>query len=176
MHVPQNPDTGFLRLARIAGVLLVLAGIVSLLLPTVEHDILPPAEGYVETNAELVKKSRRGTFQEPAFSITLMYTITQPDNTTETIRSGRRVPFQTYNALSETRQVTIHYNPDDPFEWRLEAYPVRQGLPGPYAPGVLTLAVGLFLVALPAIMRLALRYEDFDTFPEEANANNNTGY
>lgn len=172
MHSPLAKESDFPRLARIIGALLTIVGGVALLFQAVGDDILPPPNGYHETRAEVVDRTRRGTFREPAFSVTLLYPVTADDGDRDMIRSGRRVPFEVYNALSETAYVTIHYNPDDPFEWQIEDRPSYSGSPGPYAFGVLMIAIGLFVLLLPVILRVALRYEDFDTIPEEANANN----
>jgi hypothetical protein len=181
MHSPLANDAEFPRLARLIGALLTIVGGVALLMQTVGDEILPPPDGYREARAEVVDRTRRGTFQEPAFSVTLAYpALRPPENATassaesspEMIRSGRRVPFETYYALSEGQQVTIHYNSDDPFEWRLEVHPAYSGTPGPYAFGVLMIVIGLFVLALPVILRLALRDDEFDPFPDDVTANN----
>ncbi len=181
MYSSLANDAEFPRLARLIGALLTIVGGVALLMQTVGDEILPPPDGYRETRAEVVDRTRRGTFQDPAFSVTLTYPALRPpqnatasdtDATPETIRSGRRVPFETYYALSEGQQVTIHYKTDDPFEWRLEARPAYSSTPGPYAFGVLMIVIGLFVLALPVILRLALRDDEFTTFPDDVTANN----
>lgn len=155
-----------MSLARRVGVLLLLIGAVLLGVQVFGADVLPPPAGRVEASAEVISKAQRGTFQDPAFSVVLSYIAQRR----EQIRAGQRVPYETYHALSEGQIVTIHYNPNEPFDWQLSV-PAVTNRPSRYVPGVLLLVIGGFLLALPAIARVALRYDDFDTMPDDMNTN-----
>lgn len=166
MTVPFHEADKIMSIAWRMGALLLLVGVGLLGVQFFGIDVLPPPVGRVEMSAEVISKTQRGTFQDPAFSVVLRYA--PQDN--EQIRAGQRVPYETYHALSEGQIVTIHYNPNEPFDWQLSVPPVPNRLSS-YVPGVLLLVIGVFLLALPAIARVALRYDDFNTMPDDMNTN-----
>lgn len=148
------------RASRMIGALLLIVGGLVIAFQGFLDDMLPPADGFVRVDAEVVTLEQRGTFREPAFSITLAYSVTKPDGTIEEFRSGRRVEFEVFNTLSQGATVTIDYNPKDPYEWRLTD-DFSQNELSDYALGLLMVVFGGFSLIFPAIVRLASREDDF---------------
>ena len=148
------------RASRIIGALLLIVGGLVIAFQGFLYDMLPPADGFVRVDAEVITLEQRGTFREPAFSITLAYRVTKPDGTIEEFRSGRRVEFEVFNTLAQGDTVTIDYNPKDPYEWRLTD-DFSQNKLSDYALGLLMVVFGGFSLIFPAIVRLASREDDF---------------
>jgi len=143
------------RMARVIGALLVMSAGLVLMFQAYLAEILPPADGFIETRATVIEKERRGTFREPAFELTLEYTIADQN----LMVSSRRVDFDTYNALLEGDTVTIHYNLDDYFEWRII---LRSDRLSDYGLGLLMVVFGLFSLFFPLIVSWASRESDFE--------------
>jgi hypothetical protein len=153
------------RVSRIIGALLTIVGGLVIVFQGFLYDVLPPPDGFVRVEAVVTSLEQRGTFREPAFSITLAYPVTAKDGNTQELRSGRRVDFDVFNVLSEGAKVTIEYNPADPYEWRLMDDFGSSKL-NDYALGLLMVIIGGFSLAFPMIIRLASREDDF-RYPEE---------
>ena len=153
------------RVSRIIGALLTITGGLVLVFQGFLYDVLPPADGFVRTEAEITSLEQRGTFREPAFSMILAYTVTDTEGNTRELRSGQRVDYDVFVALTNGAEVTIEYNPADPYEWRLVDDFSNSKL-NDYALGLLMIMFGGFSLAFPMIVRLASREEDF-RYPEE---------
>lgn len=149
------------RASRIIGALLTIVGGLVIAFQGFAMDMLPPADGFVRVEAVVTTLEQRGTFVDPAFAITLGYTVTNADGDIENLRSGRRVEFDVYNALSEGEVIIIDYNPTDPYEWRLMADFNDNNKLNDYALGLLMVLLGGFSLIFPTIVRLASREDDF---------------
>lgn len=150
---------------RLIGALLTIVGGAFIIFQAFLTDVLPLSDGFVRAGAIVTKIEQRGTFQEPTFAIILQYNVTNTDfGVIESLRSIRQVDFEAYSTLSEGDRVRINYNPLDPYEWRLmedfDVNPMED-----YAVGLLLILLGLLLLTLPTIIRLASREDDF-RYPE----------
>ncbi|MDQ7035397.1 MAG: DUF3592 domain-containing protein, partial [Anaerolineae bacterium] len=145
------------RASRIIGALLTIVGGLVIAFQGFATDMLPPADGFVRADAIITRIEQRGTFRDPTFAITLAYTVTDTDGRSEDLRSGKRVEFDVYDALSEGETVTIGYNPSDPYEWRLLADFHSNNKLNDYALGLLMVLFGGFSLIFPTIVRLASR-------------------
>jgi hypothetical protein len=166
MPAPLFEANDLRRIARILGAILVLTGGIVLLLQSYWFDVLPPAEGFIDARATVADLKRTGTFQEPAFLVTLDYFVVDADGTERELRSGRRVAYEAYRSLSIGDEVQIHYNPIDPFEWRLI---LPNNTLSEYGLGLLMFIFGALSLSLPPIMSWASRQKDFD-FTDEDDA------
>jgi hypothetical protein len=164
MPVPLFEANELRRIARILGAILVLTGGIVLLMQSYLFDVLPPAEGFIDVRATVAHLERTGTFQEPAFLVTLNYRVIEPDGTNREMRSGRRVAYEQYRSLSIGDEVQIHYNPRDPFEWRLI---LPNNTLSEYGLGLLMFIFGALSLSLPVIMGWASRQKDFEYTDED---------
>lgn len=158
--VPQDniwQDLG--RLSRILGMLLTIVGGFTIAFEGFLYSNIPPADGFIQADAIVLSHEQRGTFREPAFALTIQYMV-EIEGTPTPIHSGRRVEFEYYNALADGDSVLIEYNPQDPFEWRMQEHFLQNSL-NDYALGVLMVALGILSGALPTLIRLAAREDDF---------------
>jgi hypothetical protein len=160
MIAQENIWRDMRRASRIIGAILTIVGGLVIAFQGFLADMLPPADGFVRVNAVVTTLEERGTFREPAFSVTLAYTVSHPDGETVEFRSGRRVDFLAYNALAKGDIVRIDYNPADPYEWRLTQN-FETGKLNDYALGLLMILLGAFSLIFPTIARLASREDDF---------------
>jgi len=148
------------QVSRIIGALLTIAGGLVVAFESFFYMRLPPSDGFIRAEATVLSHEQRGTFREPAFSLTLQYRIKVENEPETQIRSGRRVQFEVYYALEDGETVMIEYNPHDPFEWRVTYHFSRSAI-NDYALGVIMITLGLFSITLPTIIRLASREDDF---------------
>lgn len=153
------------RIARFLGAILVLTGGIVLLMQSYMFDVLPPAEGFMDARAVVLQLERTGTFQEPAFLVTLNYQVTEADGTIREMRSGRRVAYEQYRSLTIGDAVQIHYNPRDPFEWRL--IQANNNTISEYGLGLLMFIFGALSLSLPIILGWASRQKDFEYTDED---------
>lgn len=158
MQSPLFLTSELRRIARILGALLVLCGGLALLLQGYLGTVFPPTAGFIETDAQVISRERTGTFREPGFFITLTYVAVDNTGDTSQIRSGHRVEFEQYFDLTEGDIVEIHYNPADPYEWRL----VIDDRISEYGLGLLMVIFGCMSLAFPALISWASRQEDFE--------------
>jgi Protein of unknown function (DUF3592) len=147
------------RIARRLGAILVLAGGLVLILQAYLFDVLPPTGGFIDTTATVSHLERKGTFQDPAFLVTLTYSIIDANQQSQEMRSGRRVAYEDYRSLSIGDRVQIHYNPNDPFEWRLI---LPENELSEYGLGLLMVVFAAFSLSFPVILGWASRQKDFD--------------
>lgn len=171
MPTPLFERSELRPIARKLGALLVLFGGVALLLQAYLVDLLPPRGGFIETSATVMSLERTGTFQDPAFLITLAYDVSDDNGTIQEFRSGRRVEFEQYFELSEGAIVDISYNPRDPYEWR---FADRNDKLSEYGLGVLMIIFGAFSLSFPALINWASRQEDFE-FTDELDDSKSPG-
>lgn len=164
MSVPLFDAYEVRRIARIIGAILVLTGGIVLLLQSYLFDVLPPPEGYLETQAQVINLERKGTFQEPAFLVTLSYFAPDSLGIGREIRSGLRVAYEQYRSLSIGDAVEIHYNPKDPFQWRLI---LPNNTISEYGLGLLMFIFGALSLSLPPIIGWASRQKDFEYTDED---------
>lgn len=157
----------FRRVAAAMGSLIFLLSGLSVLWQVVAADFLPPVDGYIQTQAVVTATQQRGTFQNPAFSLTLAYDVPSTDGSVVELRSGQRVPFDAYNALAEGDVITIYYDPDDVYNWRLSSSLQSQTIEF-YTWEFLLMVVGVFIVTSPMLLRFALRMDEFD-FNQDLN-------
>jgi len=166
MQSPLFLTSELRHIARVLGALLMVFGGLALLLQGYAGNIFPPATGFVENDAVVVSKERTGTFREPGFLVTLVYTVTDEKGITEEIRSGHRVEFEQYFQLTEGDAVEIHYNPANPHEWRM----VSEDSISEYGLGLLMVILGCLSLAFPALISWASRQDDFEAdIPEPKN-------
>lgn len=149
------------RLAYGLGIALIALSALSIVSQTIMADLLPPPDGFVQTQAVVTTTLQRGTFHNPSFSVTLAYEVVDRAGHIEALRSGQRVPFEVYNALSEDDVVTVYYDPDDVYNWRLESS-LQTRAAAFFMIEFLMMVAGALLVALPALLRHGLRMDDFD--------------
>jgi hypothetical protein len=152
------------RIARFLGAILVLVGGIVLLMQSYMFDVLPPSEGFVDAKAVVLQLERTGTFQEPAFLVTLNYQAIDEDGISREMRSGRRVAYEQYRSLTIGDEVQIHYNPKDPFEWRLIQ---ANNTISEYGLGLLMFIFGALSLSLPVILGWASRQKDFEYTDED---------
>lgn len=152
------------RIARVLGAILVLTGGIVLLLQSYLFDVLPPVAGYLEARAQVINLERKGTFQEPAFLVTLSYIVPNNDGTSHELRSGLRVAYEEFRSLSIGDEVEIHYNPNDPFQWRLI---LPNNTISEYGLGLLMFIFGALSLSLPPIIGWASRQKEFEYTDEE---------
>jgi hypothetical protein len=164
MPVPLFEAYELRRIARFLGAILVLTGGIVLLLQSYMFDVLPPAEGYIDAKATVLHLERTGTFQDPAFLVTLGYRVVSPEGVSREMRSGRRVPYEQYRRLTIGDEVQIHYNPIDPFEWRLIQ---ANNTISEYGLGLLMFIFGALSLSLPVILGWASRQKDFEYTDED---------
>lgn len=126
--------------------------------------LMPQPAGQVQVQAIVTNREQRGTFQEPAFSITLGYVV---EESGDEIRSGQRVSFEDYQALAVGDAVMIAYDSRDPYRWELLGDPTQVSLRD-LAPGILIALAGVFVLASPAVLRHASREEDFEHAAENS--------
>jgi hypothetical protein len=163
MDTPLFEGPELRQVSRFLGALLtIVSGLVMLFQAYLVH-ILPPANGFQETAATVINLERIGTFREPSFLVTLVYHIPIEEGKPKEIWSGRRVEFEIYYALSVGDEVQIHYNLQDPFEWRLA---MPNSKLSDYALGLMMLAFGIFSLTFPLILRWGSRQEDFELTDE----------
>jgi hypothetical protein len=163
MPVPLFEATELRRIARFLGAILVFVGGIVLLMQSYMFDVLPPPEGFVDARATVLQLERTGTFQDPAFLVTLNYHVVNADGIRE-MRSGRRVPYDQYRSLTIGDEVQIHYNPRDPFEWRLIQ---ANNTISEYGLGLLMFIFGALSLSLPVIFGWASRQKDFEYTDED---------
>ncbi|MEL7432587.1 MAG: DUF3592 domain-containing protein [Chloroflexota bacterium] len=159
MQSPLFLTSELRHIARVLGAMLMVSGGLALLLQGYVGNIFPPTAGFVESEAIVVSRERTGTFREPGFLLTLLYTASDENGMTEEIRSGHRVEFEQYFDLAEGDSVEIHYNPADPYEWRL----VAQDSISEYGLGLLMVILGCLSLAFPALISWASRQDDFES-------------
>ena len=147
------------RISRTIGALLTIVGGVVVLLQIVLGGWSPVPHGFDTTSATVISREQVGTFQNPAFLVTLQYATNESD-TDELLRSGRRVEYELYRNLPHGTEVTIQYNLDKPFEWRITQTPVPPNV-SDYGLGLLMIVLGTFSLIFPFIVRLASREDDF---------------
>lgn len=157
----------FRRVAWGLGCAIFMLSGLSVLWQTVAADFLPPLDGYVQTQAVVTSVQQRGTFRNPSFSVTLAYDVPTQENTFEELRSGQRVPFEAYNVLAEGDVITVYYDPDNVYNWRLSSSLHNQTADF-YAWEFLLMVIGVFVIATPMLLRFALRMDDFD-FNQDLN-------
>jgi hypothetical protein len=150
------------EVSRMLAALLTIVGGIVMLFQTYLVYLLPPADGFQETTAIVSNLEQTGTFREPAFLVSLSYTVSI-DGLAEEMRSGRRVDFEIYHTLSKGDEVQIHYNPQDPFEWRLI---VSDSKLSDYGLGLIMLIFGMFSLTFPRIVRWGSRQQDFELTDE----------
>jgi hypothetical protein len=155
-----------LRMARIIAALLSLVAGIVLIAQTMITDLVPAPAGYAETQAQVVGKYQRGTFSEPAFSLTLRYSATDQGQAETEIRSGLRVEYDQYYRTAVGDLVHIYYDSDAPYSWQIVEH--KSGARD-YAPGIMLALIGGMLWLFPLIINLASRQEDFE-FSEEMKA------
>lgn len=159
MQAPLFQRTELRRIARVLGALLVLFGGVALIIQANFDDILPPIRGYVETTGMVIVRERMGTFNEPAFLITLTYDVMTENGGAREVRSGQRVEFEQYYALAEGDVVDLLYNQDDPSEWRVEGENTQLSESGL---GILMCIFGILSLTFPRLINWASRQDDFE--------------
>ena len=164
MSLPLFEANELRQIARILGAILFLTGGIVLVLQSYLFDVLPPADGFIDAQAVVVDLKRTGTFQEPAFLVTLEYSVTNANGTSEIMRSGLRVPYEEYRSLSIGDEVQIHYNPRDLFEWRLI---LPNNTLSEYGLGLLMFIFGALSLSLPPIIAWASRQKDFEYTDED---------
>jgi hypothetical protein len=164
MAVPLFEAYELRRIARLLGAILVLTGGIVLLMQSYLFDVLPPAEGFIDARAVVLHLERTGTFQDPAFLVTLSYQVIHEDGISSPMRSGRRVPYEQYRSLTIGDEVQIHYNPRDPFEWRLIQ---PNNTISEYGLGLLMFIFGALSLSLPVILAWASRQKDFEYTDED---------
>lgn len=142
-------------ISRTIGSLLTIVGGLVLLVQIGLGDLTPVPQGYQSETAKVFSREQVGTFQNPAFLVTLEYDISN-----EIIRSGRRVDYELYRSVPTGTEVTIQYNMNDPFEWRITRSPQATTF-SDYGIGLLMVIIGGFSLVFPSIVRLASREEDF---------------
>ena len=147
------------RISRTIGALLTIVGGVVVLLQIGLGGWLPVPQGFDSVSAVVTSREQVGTFQNPAFLVTLQYT-TESATVGELLRSGRRVEYELYRNLPQGTEVTIQYNVDNPFEWRITRTPVPPTV-SDYGLGLLMIVLGSFSLVFPFIVRLASREDDF---------------
>ncbi|MEM9952301.1 MAG: DUF3592 domain-containing protein [Chloroflexota bacterium] len=145
-----------LHIGRTLGALLVLFGGLALMVQSYFGVLLPTTDGFQQTVATIIDLERIGTFQSPAFFVTLEYTT---DTHSDNIRSGQQVEFEQYFDLTIGQEIDIRYNPQDMSDWRIEQS--RTTL-SDYGLGLLMMVFGAFALAFPTILRFASRQEDFE--------------
>lgn len=152
--------------SQVLGALLLIVSGVVMLIQTYLVTILPPEDGFYETTATVVTLERTGTFRYPAFLVSLSYQAYDKDGQQEEIRSGQRVEFEIYHALSKGDEVQIHYNPDDVYDWRLV---MKDRKLEHYALGLIMLLLGIIAICLPSLLRWGSRQRDFELTDEWDN-------
>lgn len=150
---------------RIAALLSLVAGLV-LIAQSMFTDLVPTPAGYAETQAEVVGKYQRGTFSEPAFSLTLFYRAADPQAGETDIRSGLRVGYDQYFRLAVGDLVRIYYDTADPYSWQIIE---QKSGARDYAPAIMLVLIGVLLGLFPLIINLASRQKDFE-YSEEMKA------
>jgi len=159
MQTPLFYRSDLNNIARILGALLVLFGGIALILQAYLVDLLPPQGGFIEAQAMVITRERTGTFQEPAFLVTVSYDVVDDAGNTEEFRSGQRIDFEQYFELSEGDVVTINYDPRDPYDWRIDD---NDNQLSAYGLGALMILFGVLSLAFPALINWASRREDFE--------------
>jgi hypothetical protein len=166
MNVPLFQRGELLRISRIIGSLLSFVTGLVLIAQTFIIDLVPPPAGYAEAQAVVAAKYQRGTFIEPAFSVTLEYQILHKNGDHQQIRSGLRVDFEEYFRITVGETLRIHYDTNNPYTWQI----IRQKSgPRDYALGILMGLIGLLSLLFPMIISLASRQKDFE-FSEQIEA------
>lgn len=163
MDTPLFEGLELRRASRTIGALLTIVGGLVMLFQAYLIHVLPPVDGFQETTAIVGNLEQTGTFREPAFLVSLVYTVFDDNDLVEDVRSGRRVEFEIYHTLSEGDEVQIHYNPQDPFEWRLI---VPDSKLSDYGLGLAMLIFGVFSITFPWLVRWGSRQQDFDLTDE----------
>lgn len=157
---PYKKWTSRRRMVTVVGLCIFMVGGISMLAQTVAQDFLPSVDGSVQTQAIVTNTVQRGSFQNPVFSVTLAYDVSYGDSV-EAIRSGQRVPFEAYNALTENDVITVYYDPKDVYNWWLSPS-LNDNTQDYYVVEFLLMVLGLSILAAPTVLRLALRMDDFD--------------
>jgi len=121
-----------------------------------------PQRGLITREATVISLDQRGTFQEPAFSVTLSYDVEDESGTMTTIRSGQRVEYSTYARLSLDDVVMIRFDPIAPHEWTLLALPEDNLFTHKMIPAAALMIGGLLLMLLPWLLRVGSRAGDFE--------------
>lgn len=158
MNTPPNRWRFGKRLAQVGGLVMVMIGLVWILGQSFAVYV-SPQRGLITAEATVISLDQRGTFQEPAFSITLSYPLAAGEGTT-TIRSGKRVDYATYSRLALDDVVTVRFDPVAPHEWTLLTPitdPIRSLIPA-----AALIAGGLLLALFPWMLRLGSRAGDFE--------------
>jgi hypothetical protein len=158
------------RASRIIGAVLTMVGGFVIAFQSFLSAKLPPMDGFTRVEATVIQLDKRGTFREPTFQITLVFPVTQADGSVKEHRSGRKVDFAVFDALSKGDRVKIDYNTHNPYEWRLIDDFYKDEL-SDYALGLLMILLGSFSLVFPTIVRLASREDDF-RYPEDLKAEN----
>ena len=171
MQKPLFERIELIRFGRILGALLVLFGGLALMLQAYVADIFPPRDGFIETSATIIDLEQIGTFKNPTFMITLTYNVAGENNPNEEVRSGQRVEFEQYFELVEGQSVTIHYNPQDTHNWRLELDSDELSEIGL---GFLMMILGALSLSFPKLINWASRQEDFE-FKDELDNSETSG-
>ncbi len=167
MQKPLFERIELIRFGRILGALLVLFGGLALMLQAYLVDILPPRDGFIETSATVINLEQLGTFKNPTFMVTLTYDVDTENGAVEEVRSGQRVEFEQYFELVKGQSVTIHYNPHDTHNWRLEMNDDELSEVGL---GFLMMIFGVLSLSFPTLINWASRQEDFEFKDELDNS------
>ncbi|MGJ3240196.1 MAG: hypothetical protein ACFE0Q_15925 [Anaerolineae bacterium] len=148
-----------MRDVRLLSAVLLLVSGVTVLLQAYFIRYLPPEDGFLETSATVVTLDQTGSFQYPNFMAMLTYEIPGTTGTPQQVRSGQLIDFEQYFRLSVGQTITIHYNPQNVVQWRIE--PSQSDL-GQYSLGFLMVSLGGLIFIFPMLASWASRRDDFE--------------
>jgi len=157
MYKPLFERGELFNIGRTLGALLVIFGGLALILQAYFVELIPPRNGFVTSQATVLDLEQTGSFQEPGFMVTLEYSVEHESS--DTIRSARRVAFEQYYDLAIGQVINIHYNPDNVAQWRIDS--LNNEL-NQYGLGFLMIIFGVLSLSFPILISWASRQEDFE--------------
>ncbi len=161
MNTPHSRSRFWQRVTQVVGVMMVITALLWIF-GQVMPVYVPPQRGLIVEEATVSSREQRGTFLEPAFSITLSYEVTEPDGARTNIRSGERVDYDTYSRLNVGDVVMIQFDPVNPHDWSIITIPGSVRV-NEVIPALVVLILGLLVAIFPWLMRLGSRAGDFES-------------